>query len=85
MDEVSVTSKGQVTIPIDVRKALGITKGTRVKITAEGASARLTVARTRKPSRVEDGPKICGYRGRALTLEDMEEAIARGMLRSPRS
>lgn len=85
MDEVSVTSKGQVTIPRDVRKALGITKGTRVKITAEGAGARLTVARTRKPSRVEDGPKICGYRGRALTVEDMEEAIARGVLRSPRS
>ncbi len=80
MREVSVTSKGQVTIPKDVRDALGITGGMRVKIMAEGSSARLTVARKRKPSRVEDGPKICGYKGPTLTLDDMERAIARGML-----
>lgn len=79
MRELSVTSKGQVTIPKDVRQALGITTGTRVKIMTEGASARLTVARKLKPSRVEDGPKICGYHGPTLTLDDMERAIARGM------
>ena len=79
MREVSVTSKGQVTIPKDVRDALGITTGTRVKIMAVGPAAQITVARKTKPSRVEDGPKICNYRGPTLTIDDMERAIARGM------
>ena len=80
MREVSVTSKGQVTIPKDMRDALGITAGMRVKIMAVGSCAQITVSRKRKPSRVEDGPKICDYHGPTLTLEDMDRAIARGML-----
>ena len=43
-----------------------------------GNSARLKVVRTRKASRVEDGPKILNYKGKAVTLEEMDEAIARG-------
>ncbi|MDP2708352.1 MAG: AbrB/MazE/SpoVT family DNA-binding domain-containing protein [Burkholderiales bacterium] len=78
MDNVSVTSKGQVTIPKKVRTALGITAGTKVAFATEGNSARLMVVRTRKPSRVEDGPKILDYKGKAVTLDEMEEAIARG-------
>ena len=78
MDNVSVTSKGQVTIPKKVRTALGITTGTKLAFATEGNSARLTVVRIRKPSRVEDGPKILDYKGKAVTLDEMEEAIARG-------
>jgi len=78
MDDVSVTSKGQVTIPKKVRTALGITAGTKVSFATEGNSARLVVVRARKPSRVEDGPKILDYKGKAVTLDEMEEAIARG-------
>jgi antitoxin PrlF len=78
MDNVSVTSKGQVTIPKKVRTALGITVGTKLAFATEGNSARLVVVRTRKPSRVEDGPKILDYKGKAVTLDEMEEAIARG-------
>lgn len=82
MREVSVTSKGQVTIPKDVRDALGITTGTRVRFEAQGASARLTVARKRKVSRVEDGPKLFNYKGPRRSLEDIEQAIAEGMTRN---
>ena len=78
MDGVSVTSKGQVTIPKKVRTALGITTGTKVAFETEGSTARLKVVRTRKASRVEDGPKILSYKGKAVTLEEMDEAIARG-------
>ncbi len=78
MDDVSVSSKGQVTIPKKVRTALGITTGTKVAFSTEGNTARLMVVRTRKPSRAEDGPKILNYKGKAVTLEEMEEAIARG-------
>ncbi len=78
MDGVSVTSKGQVTIPKKVRTALGITPGTKVSFETEGSTARLRVVNTRKPSRIEDGPKILNYKGKTVTLDEMEKSIARG-------
>ena len=78
MAATSVTSKGQVTIPKRVRDALGITPGSKVDFEVAGAGARLKVVRKNTPSRAEDGPKILNYKGKAATLEEMEEAIARG-------
>ena len=82
MDGGSVTSKGQVTIPKRIRDALGITPGTKVKFETAGNAARLTVVTTRKPSRVEDGPKILGFHGKAASFEEMDKAIARGAQKS---
>ena len=76
MDGGSVTSKGQVTIPKRVRDALGIEAGTRVKFEAQGSSARLTVVRTRTPSRVEDGPGILNYKGPRLAIAEMHGGYA---------
>lgn len=73
----SVTSKGQVTIPKPVRKALGINPGTKVRITTAGNHARIEVVKTRQPSRPEEGPAIFNYRGPEITLEAMAEAIRR--------
>lgn len=36
-----VTQKGQVTIPMDVRRALGITPGTEVRFELDAGTARL--------------------------------------------
>jgi AbrB family looped-hinge helix DNA binding protein len=44
MAAVSVTSKGQVTIPKRVRQALGITPGSKVEFDLEGGGARLKLA-----------------------------------------
>lgn len=44
MGATSVTSKGQVTIPREVRLRLGIRKGTRVAISVEGDHAVLRVS-----------------------------------------
>ena len=38
-----VTQKGQVTIPLDVRRALGISTGTDVRFELDGDGARLVV------------------------------------------
>jgi antitoxin PrlF len=38
-----VTQKGQVTIPIEVRRALGIRTGTDVRFKLEGDGARLVI------------------------------------------
>jgi AbrB family looped-hinge helix DNA binding protein len=43
MDALSVTSKGQVTIPKHVRQKLGIRTGSRVTFTLVGDRAELTV------------------------------------------
>ena len=43
MAAVSVTSKGQVTIPKRVRQALGITPGSKVQFDVDGGGARLTL------------------------------------------
>lgn len=43
MDELSVTSKGHVTIPKAVRQELGIRAGSRVRFTVVGNHAELKV------------------------------------------
>ena len=42
---VSVTSKGQVTIPKRVRDALGITPGSKVEFDVAGGGARLKLVK----------------------------------------
>ena len=44
MGATSVTSKGQVTIPREVRNRLGIRRGTRVAISVEGDHAVLRLS-----------------------------------------
>ena len=73
---VSVTSKGQVTIPKRVRQALGITPGSKVEFELEGASARLKLIKSRTPSRIEDGPAILNYQGPRIPIQDMHGGLA---------
>jgi antitoxin PrlF len=73
---VSVTSKGQVTIPKRVRQALGITPGSKVEFDLEGGGARLKPIKSRAPSRIEDGPRILNYRGPRISLQDMHGGLA---------
>lgn len=47
-----VTQKGQVTIPLPVRRALGIQAGSDVEFELDGAGARLVVDRERTADEV---------------------------------
>lgn len=76
MAAVSVTSKGQVTIPKRVRKALGITPGTKVEFDVEGGGARLTVVKVAKPSDVASGPAILGYSGPRIPNDQLDGGVA---------
>lgn len=71
MAAVSVTSKGQVTIPKRVRQVLGITPGSKVEFDIEGGGARLKLIKKRAPSRIEDGPGILDYTGPRIPIGDM--------------
>lgn len=54
MDDFTVTSKGQVTIPRNIRQKLGIHAGSRVRFRIVGGAARLEVVSATMPV-VESG------------------------------
>ena len=41
-ETVTVTSKGQITLPAKVRRRMGITRGTRLKVDVEGNTLKIT-------------------------------------------
>ena len=73
---VSVTSKGQVTIPKRVRQALGITPGSKVEFDLEGGNARLKLVKRQAPSRIEEGPAILSYTGPRIPIARMHGGVA---------
>ena len=76
MAAVSVTSKGQVTIPKKVRQALGISPGSKVEFNLDGGGARLKLIKRPAPSRVEEGPAILAYAGPRVRIEQMHGGLA---------
>lgn len=76
MATVSVTSKGQVTIPKPVRRALGITPGSKVEFDVEASGARLRLVKKQVPSRIEDGPAILNYTGPRIPIARMHGGVA---------
>lgn len=76
MTAVSVTSKGQVTIPKRVRQALGITPGSKVEFDLKGGSASLKLVKRRTPTRIEDGPAILNYAGPRIPIAQMHGGAA---------
>jgi len=77
MARVSVTSKGQVTIPKQVRQALGITPGSKVEFDLDRGGARLRLVKKQVPSRVEEGPAILGYTGPRIPIAHMHGGFAK--------
>jgi len=73
---VSVTSKGQVTIPKRVREALGITPGSKVEFDVAAGGARLKLVKKGVVSSIEHGPAILDYKGPRVPVEDMHGGIA---------
>jgi AbrB family looped-hinge helix DNA binding protein len=66
-----VTSKGQVTIPQEVRNRLGIKPGTEVEFKLDGNGARLERARSRRGAKL-----VRGMRGRAKVTMSTDEIMA---------
>lgn len=76
MSSVSVTSKGQVTIPKHIRDELGITSGSKVEFELFGAGARMHLVRKASTSRVEDGPGLLDYAGPRIPIRELDGAAA---------
>jgi antitoxin PrlF len=70
MQTSTVTSKGQVTIPADVRKRLGLQPGDHVGFIVDGDEVRLV----RRESRIEAAFGICKAET-SVSVEDMEHIV----------
>lgn len=76
MLESTVTTKGQTTLPKDVRKALGLQPGDKLRYILLDGEIRLLRARP-----VLDLEGVLRRPGqKTVTLEEMEEAIAMGTI-----
>lgn len=74
----TVTSKGQVTLPVEARRRLGLHAGSKLDFIIRGDD-RLEVVRV--DGSVRDLKGVLPKPKRALSLADMDEAIVRGAAR----
>ena len=71
MGAVLVSTKGQIVLPVAVRKALGLKPGMRVDIRVEGKGARLTPAPTKNTVKLSTVQAILKYSGPRVSVKDM--------------
>jgi antitoxin PrlF len=76
----TLTSKGQITIPVRIRAALGVDAGDRVEFVEVEKGKFLIMAAKR--SLQELNGLFKGRRRRPATVEEMDAAIARGISKS---
>jgi AbrB family looped-hinge helix DNA binding protein len=74
MSYATLTSKGQITVPLEVREALGIKQGDRLEFQAT-APGRYEVVAATVPVTALKG-LLAGVH--SASLQDMEDAIAGG-------
>ncbi|MEO7854761.1 MAG: AbrB/MazE/SpoVT family DNA-binding domain-containing protein [Rubrivivax sp.] len=82
MTTATLTSKGQITIPADVRRALNVRSGDRVEFVQVEPGRFELIAATRS---VRELKGLFGKSARAVSIEEMNRAIAqRGALAGER-
>jgi AbrB family looped-hinge helix DNA binding protein len=70
----TVTSKGQIPLPVDVRRSLGVGTGDRVEF-AEVAPGRYEVVAATRPVTALKG--MFGKRRKTVSIDEMNAVIAR--------
>jgi antitoxin PrlF len=70
-----VTSKGQITIPVRIRTALGVGSGDRIEFVELEKGQVIMIPATR--SIQELNGMFRGRRSKPLTIEEMDEVIAK--------
>ena len=77
MSAATITSKGQITIPVRVRTALGLDSGDRIEFVELEKGQFAIIPATR--SLQELNGLFNRKRKTAATVEEMDEAIAKGI------
>ena len=74
MSAAIVSPKGQVVIPAEIRKQLGITPGSLVSVSVQGGAVRIALERPVKASTHAEGFGLLRYEGPAKRLADFDVA-----------
>ncbi len=74
MPTATLTSKGQITIPVDVRTTLNVDTGDRVEFVQVAPDRYELIAATHHVSELKG---MFGKPSKAVSIEDMNQAIAR--------
>lgn len=74
MTNATLTSKGQITIPVAVRKALGVEAGDRVEFVEVAPGRFEFIAATRS---VTDLKGMFGKRAKTVSIDEMNAVLAR--------
>lgn len=80
MPSATLTSKGQLTVPVQVRNAMGVEAGDRIEFVELEKGHFEIMAATRSIRELEG--RYYDKRRKPVTLEEMDAAIARGAARS---
>jgi AbrB family looped-hinge helix DNA binding protein len=75
MSTAAVTSKGQITIPAEVRKKLGLKPGDRVRFIERENGEYIFKPKT---GSIMDLEGCVNWNGKPVTIEEMNETIAKG-------
>ncbi len=75
MPRATITSKGQITIPADIRRELGMKAGDRIDFVLNETTHRYEMRPTK--GSIRDLYGIFHKPGRHLTIEEMNRAIAK--------
>jgi AbrB family looped-hinge helix DNA binding protein len=76
MSTVTVSEKGQIVIPAELRRQLGIGPGTRLEVVAETGGFRVIIDPQRKGRSAADCLGVAGYSGRRDRTEELSGAEA---------
>lgn len=77
MPTSTVTSKGQITIPIEIRRELGLHPGSRIDFVRNQNGG---IEMRAKTGSIRDLKGIVPKPHRPVTLEEMDDAIAAGAI-----
>jgi antitoxin PrlF len=78
MKTVTVSEKGQVVIPADIRRLLGITPGCQLNFILDGNALRVELKRSVRPTHPEEGYGLLACRrpgSRRLSDFDIAQAM----------
>ena len=76
MSMVVVSDKGQVVIPAEIRRRMGITPGSRVEVSVVGDRVQIVLARRGVRTTHDSGFGMLTYRGQPHRLADFDVADA---------
>lgn len=78
MGAVLISTKGQIVLPIAVRKALGLTPGMRVNVKVNGKSAQITPAPAKKTASLKEIQALLKYDGPKISVGNMRVTNYKG-------